>query len=259
MMSGRARELMTPALPPIHTLKGATGMADKTKGSTKRCTKCGEAKDPLTGFSKNCRTKDGRQSQCKNCNAAYLVKSRERIKEYRAKNRDHIKGYMASYRTERQEELAAYNAEYHAKNRKQISAQQLKYRTENPAKVRDRCRKYYTENRESRIAESAAYRKANPEKVTASLAKYRAENQAAIAKRGAVYYAANPEKVRAHTAVCTAVRNGQLVRPRICQRCGQEKPLDGHHYLGYAKEHQLDVQWLCRPCHSLVEKETHSS
>jgi len=55
---------------------------------------------------------------------------------------------------------------------------------------------------------------------------------------------------QASDAVRRAVRRGALVRPKACQECGSEVNIQAHHYLGYAPEHRLDVQWLCCRCHS---------
>jgi hypothetical protein len=52
-----------------------------------------------------------------------------------------------------------------------------------------------------------------------------------------------------------AVRDGTLVRLRICERCGSDnngRSLHGHHWHGYDEAHALDVQWLCGSCHSKV-------
>lgn len=64
-----------------------------------------------------------------------------------------------------------------------------------------------------------------------------------------IYHADNPEKRAAHTAVKVAVRNGSLIRPSTCERCG--KSASGHglhgHHADYSR--QLDVEWLCAACH----------
>lgn len=54
-----------------------------------------------------------------------------------------------------------------------------------------------------------------------------------------------PKKYAAHTAVNNAVRDGYLI-PVPCERCGSNHKVHAHHddYL-----RQLDVRWLCVPCH----------
>lgn len=51
-----------------------------------------------------------------------------------------------------------------------------------------------------------------------------------------------------------ALRTGELVRAEVCERCGKTaeengKGLDGHHD-DYSKP--LDVEWLCKSCHSRI-------
>jgi hypothetical protein len=43
------------------------------------------------------------------------------------------------------------------------------------------------------------------------------------------------------------IRSGRLKRPESCERCGKRGRVDGHHH-DYSKP--LDVEWLCRPCHT---------
>jgi hypothetical protein len=77
----------------------------------------------------------------------------------------------------------------------------------------------------------------------------------------------------ARQAVHKAIRRGDLIRPDACVKCGLQAgdvipwpwPLDGmpprvvglihaHHHKGYAHEHWLDVQWLCRSCHVATDR-----
>jgi len=60
---------------------------------------------------------------------------------------------------------------------------------------------------------------------------------------------AHPEQVPAHSAVKHAVIKGTLIRVDQCSSCGKPGKTVAHHHLGYAKEHHLDVIWLCRSCH----------
>ena len=60
----------------------------------------------------------------------------------------------------------------------------------------------------------------------------------------------------ARAAVRQALKEGVLARPSGCEACGGVTPhetnpsgLEAHHHKGYMKEHHLDVQWLCIPCH----------
>ena len=61
------------------------------------------------------------------------------------------------------------------------------------------------------------------------------------------------EKWDARRSVRNAKKRGELVL-EPCEACGTEKDIQAHHHKGYAKEHWLDVQWLCRPCHIKADK-----
>ena len=96
----------------------------------------------------------------------------------------------------------------------------------------DRLRAYYAKNkdkiaeqRKSRRAQNAAYQK--------------------------LYYQTTPLEVRqARWRVANAVKRGKLFRPDRCQKCNKRGFTEAHHHLGYAEAHHLDVQWLCKECHS---------
>ena len=64
------------------------------------------------------------------------------------------------------------------------------------------------------------------------------------------YCQENKLKVQAHRAVTNAVKSGKLPRPDSlkCFYC-PEQANQYHHYLGYAKEHWLDVIALSELCH----------
>lgn len=97
-------------------------------------------------------------------------------------------------------------------------------------------REYYYRNREK----FSEYRKTK-----------RAENAAYQRE----YVKAIPqEKRRAWWVLNKAVRSGRLIRPDRCEGCGMVGPVEGHHYKGYAREHQLTVQWLCKPCHGAEQQ-----
>lgn len=61
------------------------------------------------------------------------------------------------------------------------------------------------------------------------------------------------DRKTARVLVYRALQEGKLQKPKRCQRCHRAKPLEAHHHKGYAKEHRLDVQWLCQPCHREVD------
>lgn len=62
--------------------------------------------------------------------------------------------------------------------------------------------------------------------------------------------ASRAKRARAAYAVHSAVRAGTLIRPELCENCGQpaRSRIHGHHR-SYTPEHLLDVEWLCPKCH----------
>ena len=47
-----------------------------------------------------------------------------------------------------------------------------------------------------------------------------------------------------------AIKNGEIIRPTLCQGCGRKKVLEAHHedYSDHKK-----VQFLCQACHTLAD------
>ena len=96
-----------------------------------------------------------------------------------------------------------------------------------------------------------AYRRKNREKVNDLTKKWQIKNQDKVKKTDEKYKSENKDRVRARMALDGAVRYGKLIRGE-CEVCGTDKDIDGHHYLGYDKEHWLDVKWLCMKHHYKV-------
>jgi hypothetical protein len=62
--------------------------------------------------------------------------------------------------------------------------------------------------------------------------------------------ARHPERYQARTKLGNAVRDRRIIKPKICDGCKEEKPLQAHHH-DYSKP--LDVRWLCFACHRELE------
>ena len=64
------------------------------------------------------------------------------------------------------------------------------------------------------------------------------------------YARTHPEVMSAHGAVAQAKKTGDLALANTlqCSSCG-EPAKEYHHYLGYGREHWLDVTPVCKPCH----------
>jgi len=113
------------------------------------CTGCGIEK-PHDAFNKCKSKRDGLQSRCKACEAAYYAANREARNAQRAKHRATLAGREGSRRA---------------------------------------CAKHYANNREARNAGSAEYHANNREAIKAQKARWRANNRDAIAVRMAGYVA----------------------------------------------------------------------
>lgn len=133
-------------------------------------------------------------------------------------------------------------AAYAAAARARRAADPEKYRE------RDRIRQRSPERRAQKNASNAR----NAERINAyNQAYYAAQPQKF---RGLVdaWRAANPERVAAHRAVEKALRRGELARPDACAECGKACKPDAAH-TDY--DRPLDVRWLCRRCHMLMDKD----
>lgn len=62
-----------------------------------------------------------------------------------------------------------------------------------------------------------------------------------------------PERQRARSLVFTALRNGTLIRPDRCERCGVKCVPEASHD-DYSIP--LLVEWLCRQCHVIKDRPT---
>jgi ribosomal protein S27AE len=56
--------------------------------------------------------------------------------------------------------------------------------------------------------------------------------------------------MREFADVKNALRRGEIVKPTVCESCGQEVFLTAHHH-DYSKP--LAITWLCRPCHRIAD------
>lgn len=73
-----------------------------------------------------------------------------------------------------------------------------------------------------------------------------------VSRRSATGWAKrNKEKVRAQRKLQYAIRTGSIIRPDRCEKCSRRRSVEGHHK-DYAVP--LDVQWLCRKCHTKLRR-----
>jgi hypothetical protein len=66
------------------------------------------------------------------------------------------------------------------------------------------------------------------------------------------YAKSNQIKIQAQDKLNKAVKQGKIIRPSSCSKCGIDCCPDGHHF-DYGKP--LDVIWLCKPCHKQTHKQ----
>lgn len=76
--------------------------------------------------------------------------------------------------------------------------------------------------------------------------RYRAAHKLEISIRQRAWGIANKIKRKAHQTVQSAVKRGDVIRPKSCPRCGGTKRIEAHHP-DYTKP--LQIEWLCRKCH----------
>ena len=87
-----------------------------------------------------------------------------------------------------------------------------------------------------------AWAKANPDRV----AEYRREWKKRNPEAAKAWNRRYPEKRRAQNLLWKAILSGKIVRPTICQECGQEGRVEAHHP-DYSKP--FEVLWLCNRDH----------
>lgn len=109
-----------------------------------------------------------------------------------------------------------------------------------PECSRENCRKYNAKNSERRK------RWHQSEAGKAARRKYENSDKGKACRRRENY------KILARKAARRAIKKGTLIVPDECSRCSLPSKVQAHHYLGYGKEHQLDIVWLCWSCHCLA-------
>jgi len=119
----------------------------------KKCSTCNETK-PVSEFSLARLEKDGLQYQCKDCNKAYRIANRCKIKkqkaEHYAANREYILKQKAEYREANREKLAKGQAKYYAANREEVNKRGAEYGRNH--------RRQITEHERNRKANDIQYR-----------------------------------------------------------------------------------------------------
>jgi hypothetical protein len=116
----------------------------------KKCNKCGEEKS-VVEFSKSSVTKDGLQSQCKDCKNQYNI-------QYRKENAESVKQYGKEYRKYNAQFIKQYGRKYYKDNAESIKQYGRKYRKDNAEYVKEKHKQYLKDNPEKNRCDTARHR-----------------------------------------------------------------------------------------------------
>jgi hypothetical protein len=119
--------------------------------------------------------------------------------------------------------------EYHREKRKN-------YLAKNREKVAEQRRNLYHRNRDRELERQVKWREGNPDKW---------KNSYKLSKEKYI------EKYKARKFLNYAIEYKLITKPNLCERCGIEENLDGHHE-DYSKP--LEVLWVCKKCHGLLHR-----
>ena len=204
---------------------------------SKPCTKCGQIK-AFADFSKNCNAKDGLQTQCKGCNAAYQKANRLRISA-RDKARRLVDG----------DKMRAQSRASWAKHRDKRLAWHREYYEQNKARYAEYHKERYPEVAERKRAVAKEWRKTNPKKYKAAQDDWRLRN---LDKHN--------ENARLRRARLRNAKTGLVTRKELkrllsgfCAYCGATGQLTIDHVIPLARggDHTIgNFAPACKKCNS---------
>lgn len=134
------------------------------------------------------------------------------------------------------------DAKSHQKNRSKRLAKMREYRDKHREGLRVKSLRY-SRSEQGRENNNRATRK------------YYAAHKKAIAKTTKRNQTEQREKYVSRYQASNAEKLGKLSRPAVCQDCGKEGRVDGHHP-DYSKP--LEITWLCKRCHGLRHRKAES-
>lgn len=211
---------------------------DRTGKLKKRCSECKVPK-PLSAFSRDQTTKDGRRYRCKVCCTEYQRRYQATVGGEAAKRRGAQK-----YRISKKGKVTIrkYAREYRTseKGRTIIQRSRRKYQTSMEGKA------------SKRRYQNSAEGKASKRRYQSS-AKGKAAQLRTLQKQRSTVE--GRQKTNCRAATQRLVRSKKLIKPKRCESCRQKRPLHGHHE-DYARPDK--PTWLCAPCHRRREKELES-
>lgn len=221
---------------------GRFSMEDESQ--LKRCSSCEQDK-PLSEFGNHTRSKDGKRSQCKQCERDYRNKesTRDRQRAYRKENAETLRANQRRWEQENPEKVAEYHRRYRDEHPEVARAASQRWRENHPDRAKEAERKNDF-NRRNRRAEQYA---ANRDKRLARNQAWKDRSREQISEYNRAYYEAHKIEHAARLAVRKAIQRGDLIKSDICNRCPAPAVI-GHHH-SYEPEFWLDVEWLCKKCH----------
>ena len=77
------------------------------------------------------------------------------------------------------------------------------------------------------------------------------EKSRIVKKKSADKY---PEKMKCRQYLNNAIRDQRIIRPTLCEFCGENCTPQGHHS-SYSKAMALVVTWLCTACHGKIHRQ----
>ena len=140
--------------------------------------------------------------------------------------------------------------EYYIANREKINVRSKKWRELNLERAKEIGREAAMRARRAKGIEPKAV--LTPERRKALREEWLKANPGKMSEYVRAWQKRNPEKLKAHHVINHAIEDGKLIKPSLCERCGSEANLEGHHE-DYAKPRE--VTWLCRQCHVDTHKE----
>lgn len=159
--------------------------------STKKCPGC-DLELSIENFAKNRTRKDGLQSSCRECVAAYGRK------RYEA-NKDKVALDGKKYRAENKDEIAKRRQGYWRRNKKKLTEQRRDYVEQTRDKQKVYLKKYYADNKDKLSEYARKYYLVNKDVIAGKAKKYRDENKEKKAEQGRKYYQDNKDRFIAYS------------------------------------------------------------
>jgi len=121
------------------------------------------------------------------------------------------------------------------------------YYLKNREKILEKGKIYYQLNKKRLYPTKLAWQRRNKDKTKLYRSRITTEKKTEYKY---TYRNKDVERRKAHYNLTYHVKVGNIKKD-FCIECGETK-VQGHHYLGYAKENQLKVLWLCDSHHRKV-------